>query len=401
VTVLRAADNSTVSKTFVGRGAHEAFFTPDSKEVWVADRALARLDIVDAAHGGVVGSIATDDGPSKVLFSPDGQFAYVNHIRSATIDVISVPARRVVRHIAGLADAFSSDMALAPDGRELWAAHKKTGQVSVVDVREMRVLGVIDTGPDTNHPAFVTTPDAGFVYLTVGGTNETRIYRRNGGSPVVVGQVKSSGFEPHGIWPSPDNSRIYVVNEHSDSVDVIDTTTKEVVATLPVGQEGQALVYVAGAVQVGDGVANLSRQGLDQPVVNASVAPSDGPGKVDVTVRAVDGLDMVQLQGSGLRPDTTYTAYGRLAGQLVPLLSFTTDAKGAKPQALAFVRFLGVYDPATIVVTPMTTSPPTTSPPTTSPPTTSPPTSGCVVHISGVPSGITLPTLPPGCVYAP
>jgi len=204
VTVLRTVDNTVVSQTSVGRASHEGFFSPDGKTVWVADRALARLDIVDALHGGVVGHVATDDGPSKVLFSPDGRHAYVNHLRSGTIDVIQVSSRKVIQRIGGLADVFSSDMALSPDGAELWAAHKKVGKVSVVDLRSGRVTSVLNTGPDTNHPAFVTSPRAGYVYLTVGGENATRIYqRRPGTAPLLVGSVPSSGFEPHGIWPSP------------------------------------------------------------------------------------------------------------------------------------------------------------------------------------------------------
>lgn len=348
VTVVRTRDNSVVSKSYVGRASHEGFFAPNGKTVWVADRALAQVDIVDALHGGVVGHVRTDDGPSKVLFSPDGRYAYVNHVRSATIDVVKVSSRKVVRRITGLADPFSSDMALSPDGRELWAAHKKVGKVSVIKLRSGRlgrVTSVLNTGPDTNHPAFVTKPQAGFVYLTVGGENTTKIYRRHRRSaPVLVGAVPSSGVEPHGIWPSPDNSTVYVVNEHSDSVDVIDIASRRRVDTLRVGQEGQALVYVADAVPNGNGKQHLGRQGLDQPVRNAAATVISGPGKAELTVRQVKGLDMVQLQGSGLTPNATYTASARHGDDRIPLLSFTADATGAVPQALAFTKFFGVYD---------------------------------------------------------
>ncbi|MEO3935123.1 YncE family protein [Dermatophilaceae bacterium Soc4.6] len=353
VTVLRTVDNSVVSQTSVGRASHEGFFSPDGATVWVADRALAQLDIVDALHGGVVGHVATDDGPSKVLFSPDGRYAYVNHLRSATIDVIQVSSRKVVQRITGLADVFCSDMALSPDGGELWAAHKKVGKVSVVDLRSGTVTSVLTTGADTNHPAFVTTRGAGYVYLTIGGENTTKIYRRRPGHPpVLVGRVPSSGVEPHGIWPSPDNSTVYVVNEHSDSVDIIDTATRTRTTTLRVGQEGQALVYVAGAVPTGPGTQNLVRQGLGQPVRNAAATVTAGPGHVLVTVRGVKGLDMVQLQGSGLTPNATYTAYARRGDDRVPLMSFTADAQGAAPQVLAFVKFLGVYDITTVQIRP-------------------------------------------------
>ncbi|GAC1643383.1 MAG: beta-propeller fold lactonase family protein [Mycobacterium sp.] len=352
VTVVRTADNGIVSQTNVGRSSHEGFFSPDGKNIWVADRALSQLDIVDAQHGGVIGHVDTDAGPSKVLFSPDGRSAYVNHIRSATIDVVDVDSRKVADRITGLADPFSSDMALSPDGNELWVAHKKAGKVSVIDVPGRRVTAVVATGPNTNHPAFVTTPQAGYVYLTVGGANETKVYQRNGHEPPsLVGTIKSSGVEPHGIWPSPDNTRVYIVNEHSDSVDVIDTTTRSLVQTLRVGQEGQALVYVANAVPSGSGTEHLTRQGLDQRVENSDIRV-DGPGQAHLTVRAVDGLDMIEIEGQGFTPNTKYTASVDRAGQQVPLLSFTTDPRGAKPQALGFVQFFGVYDLNAVTVRP-------------------------------------------------
>ena len=51
-------------------------------------------------------------------------------------------------------------------------------------------------------------------------------------------------------------------------------------------------------------------------------------------MRAVKGLDMVQIQGRG------------------PLVSFTTDAQGGVPPTLAFVKLLGVYDITRVQVRP-------------------------------------------------
>jgi len=247
---------------------------------------------------------------------------------------------------------FSSDMGLSPDGQQLWVGHKKTGKVSIIATPTRKVTSVLDTGPGTNHPNFVTTAQGAYVYLTVGGLDETKIYQRHGDSaPTYVGAVKASGTEPHGIWPSPDNTRAYVVNERSDTVDVIDTASRTVLTTLPVGQEGQALVYVADAVPTGPGTQNLTRQGLDRQVANAP-AHVHGPGAVRVTVRAITGLDMVQLSADRLQANTRHTVYGCRGDQQIPLLSFTTDAMGAKPQALAFLQFFGVYDINSITVRP-------------------------------------------------
>ena len=99
-----------------------------------------------------------------------------------------------------------------------------------------RVEAVLNTGPRTNHPNFVTVGGVNYAYLTVGNLNETLVFRRSasGGPPVLVKRIDDHGDGPHGIWPSPDNTRIYVALQYSDGVDVINTKTMKVIKTLHV-----------------------------------------------------------------------------------------------------------------------------------------------------------------------
>jgi len=71
---------------------------------------------------------------------------------------------------------------------------------------------------------------------------------------MVVAEV-AIGNLPHGVALSPDGSRVYVSNRGSDSVSVIDATTLEVIASIAVGDEPHGLaadatgrrVFVANA----------------------------------------------------------------------------------------------------------------------------------------------------------
>ena len=56
-----------------------------------------------------------------------------------------------------------------------------------------------------------------------------------------------------GIWPSDDGARVYVGLENDDSLVAIDTLTKTVIATIPIGLGPQAVDYVPNAVPEGDG----------------------------------------------------------------------------------------------------------------------------------------------------
>jgi DNA-binding beta-propeller fold protein YncE len=231
VTIIKTLDNSIVSQTTVDRASHEAFFAHDGQTVWVACRGTMYVDLVDAFKGEVVGRIKTDSGPSKVLFSPDGTLAYVNHIQSASIKVIDVSTREVVHTISGLADQFSSDMMISADGLRLWVVHKMVGKTSVIDLQKLSIVTVIDTGTESNHPNFAIINGTTHAFVTVAATNETRVWRQDSPSsiPVFVKSVRASGIEPHGIWESPDNTRMYTVNEHSDTLDVIDTSSLTVI----------------------------------------------------------------------------------------------------------------------------------------------------------------------------
>jgi YVTN family beta-propeller protein len=361
VTVIRTLDNTIVSQTYVDRNAHEAFFAPDNRTIWVGTRGVDTVELIDGFEGTVMRRIESFGGPSKVLFSPDGKVAYVNHIRSPHVDIYDVETRKPVANVTGLADTFSSDMMLSADGNRLWVAHKMTGQVSVISASSQRVVGVLETGPETNHPNFAELNGTTYGFVTVAAENATKVYEQDDPEkmPVYVGEINSSGVQPHGLWPSPDNSRMYIVNEHSDTVDVVDLHDSfRVIEALNVGQEGQALIYVAGAVPTGGGTQNLGNQGLlgqtDNillTVKNPSPSTKNETATALVTVRPAVGLDMFQVIGRNLNLDSTYTIEAKIqkANISIPLLDFkatgmTRSGCGSAPQVLAFFKFRDVYD---------------------------------------------------------
>ena len=211
--------------------------------------------------------------------------------------------------------------------------------------------GRSNTGPRTNHPQFITKPDGrNYVYLTVGGLNQTLVFLRDGARPRLVRRIQDHGFGPHGIWPSPDNTRIYVALQNSDAVDVIDTSTDTVINTLHVGQDPMALVYVANAVPTGSGRRGLSRQGLGQRVQTMAVQVGETSGSAALTVRRLQHVDQLVFNARGLRAHATFTVEGvRPDGTVVPLFSVRASTSGTVDQAISYTDFFGVYRQVSLV----------------------------------------------------
>lgn len=281
--LIDTATNQPLQTTYLERAPHEGFVSPDGRTLWVAERGADTVAVIDIRRNEVIDRIDTGHRPSKVVFSPDGDLAYVNHFDENILAVVRVSSRNVIARVAIPAQAGSSaDEAVSPDGAELWLGHPGTGLTTVVDARRFMVKVSFETGPRTNHINFVTFRDAAYAYVTVGDLNVTKVFRRVSqyvGLPqqaaevmhAVVGDA-GTNCQPHGLWPSPDNTRVYVAPQKCDRVEVIDTANHRVVASMGVGQDPQALVYVAGAT----GSATLLQQGLGKRVHNFNVALRGG-----------------------------------------------------------------------------------------------------------------------------
>jgi YVTN family beta-propeller protein len=337
VQVIDTATNKVIRTIYVGRAPHEGFFAPDGRTIWVAVRGQNYVAVIDWKTGQVIHKIYTEDGPSKVVFSPNGKLAYVNHLRALVLDVIDVKTRKIIDRVPiPPAAGGSSDEAISPDGREVWLGMPTNGRsVAVVNTKTHRVEAVFNSGPRTNHPNFVTVGGVNYAYLTVGNLNQTLVYRRSGtGRPPVLVKRIPTCCGPHGIWPSPDNTRMYVALQYSDGLDVINTKTMKVIKTLHIGQSPMALVYVARSAP--GSTTGLSHQGLGMRNEYLPVTVQGATGNATVQVRALPGIDEVILVGWKLPASTHFTLYAARGKSTTALLSTTTSTSGGIGEALAF-----------------------------------------------------------------
>jgi YVTN family beta-propeller protein len=347
VTLIDTATNKVKGIVYIGRSPHEAFFTPDGKEVWATVRGENYVSVIDPVGMREIRRVPTANGPGMVLFRPDGRYAFVPSSFTPEVDVVDTRSYRVVARVPQ-ASPFSPNLAVSRDGTEVWFTLKDSGKTQVMTGRPpFRILATLDTGPISNHVTVVDNASGKFAYVTVGGENAVKVYRR-GERPEQVAAI-ATGDLPHGIWGSGDGTRVYVGLENQDAVMAIDTLTNTVLTKtpIPIGQQPQALVYVPQAVPSGDGTSNLEPLGEAGSAGHLFLtAPGGGenPAHATVSVNSMGPMDTVQIAASGLQPGKLYTLWlvtSRTApfGRKEELATFKTNLAGAQvAQAIGPLR---------------------------------------------------------------
>ena len=337
VTFIDTNTNAVKHTTYVGRAPHEAFFTPDGREVWVTVRGENYIAVLDGVTYEEKTRIILPNGPGMQIFSPDGKYGYVCSSFNPETDVVSVADHRVVAKLAQ-ASPFCPNIAATPDGSQVWFTLKDTGKTQVFEARPpFALLKTLDTGPITNHVNIARNARGMFAYVTIGGTNQVRVFRTDNFSQVATIPV---GKLPHGVWPSGDGTRVYVGLENDDRMIAIDTLTNKVIASIPIGQAPQAVVYVPDAVPADvAGTQGLEPLGLAGQATHFTlVSPGSSgsqAGQVPTSVTLFDqGLvQVLEASVTGLEAKHPYVlalserADG--AGTLEVLSSFTTNPAGA------------------------------------------------------------------------
>jgi len=334
VTFIDTATNAVKHTTYVGRSPHEAFFTPDGKEVWVTVRGENYISVIDAKSFEEKTRITTPNGPGMQIFSPDGKYGYICSSFNPETDVVSVAEHKIIAKVKQ-ESPFCPNIAATPDGNQVWFTLKDTGRTQVFNAKPpFNPIKTIDTGPITNHVNFAHTAKGTFAYVTIGGLNEVKVFRTDDFSLVATIPV---GNLPHGVWPSGDGTRIYVGLENADALAAIDTATNSVVANVPIGQAPQAIAYVPNAAPNPDDRQNLQALGVAGQVAHLSLASRDSSkdAKAPTSVSLFDQglIQILQASVTGLQPKQKYvlalSERSDGSGSLQPLAAFMTNPAGS------------------------------------------------------------------------
>ncbi|WP_259067925.1 YncE family protein [Mucilaginibacter sp. X4EP1] len=346
VTLISTLDNKVLKTIYVGRSPHEPTFRPDGKQLWISVRGEAYISVIDVKKMQEIKQVPVADGPGMVAFTPDGKLAYVCSSFTPELDIVNTATYEIVKRIP-VVSPFSPNIFTSADGKWIAMTHKDVGKVTVINTASQEIVKGLTTGAITNHVTFTTIKGKLMMLVTVGGENKMRVFDVAAGFEQT--DTVNVGALPHGIWTSPDGKRAYVGLEFGDQVQAIDLQNMKVIATIPIGQSPQALVYADNAVTDvtnREGLTPLNDSTATQVVI---LNNTDGGSKAHgrLAVRSIGLTDLVEQIITGLKPNTAYTL-ALTKSDTAPYSSdfqintFTTDQAGKyMGQSTGLINTLG------------------------------------------------------------
>ena len=234
LSVIDTRKLETIASIYTGSRCHVVALTNDNRFAWVANIGDDTISIVDTDDLRIVGTINVGKGPTGLTFSRDGRFAYVSNQGDKQVAVIDTATYKVIKTIP--VGANPHFLTLGPDGR-IWGANSGGSDIYVIDPATQTKVATLEVGPNPQQIAFaykgMVGPNA---YVTVSGANQVAVVGINNTKIHILERIPV-GVKPNGILANMEGTRIYVGNEGTNDLRVIDTGTSALIATTPVGHK--------------------------------------------------------------------------------------------------------------------------------------------------------------------
>ena len=223
----------TIGSIYIGNRCHVVTLSNDNRQAWIANIGEDTVSIMDTTTYRIVGTIPISKGPTSIAFSQDGGYAFVS-TQGKNVQVIDTATHQIVKTIpVGVDPHF---LVLSPDGR-IWGTNAGGDDIFIIDPFTHEKVITLDVGSQPQQIAFgykgMQGPNA---YVTVSGLGKIVVVNTDSKNLRVLEQIEV-GKGPNGIWANPEGTRLYVVQQPSNIMRVIDTGTSQIITTVSVGNK--------------------------------------------------------------------------------------------------------------------------------------------------------------------
>jgi YVTN family beta-propeller protein len=243
VAVYDPHSNAT-SRIKVGSEPLAIAINEKTNRIYVANHGSGTVSVVDGASGSVSSTIDVGALPYVVAVNAAANRTYVSNVFSDVITVIDGTTNALQKIKAGSADTITLDESR---DKAFLAGYQSTKLV--VLNRTPQITGDMKVG--YHAWGLAVDPPSGILYVTRSQDAALLIIDETSGATTSI----PTGSIPCAVALNAAKNRAYVVNHAGDSVTVVDTAKRAVVATIPVGSSPQGIaidpasnrIYVANS----------------------------------------------------------------------------------------------------------------------------------------------------------
>ena len=202
-------------------------------------KAENQLALVDPDRMKLLAKMPTGNGPHEVAASADGKLAFVSNYgdqkaAGSTLSVFDLVEQKVLRTVDLGVLRRPHGIVAASNGKVFFTA-ELNAVVGRYDPATDKLDGLTGTGAAISH-MLARDEKIGRIYTANIMSDSVSVIDPRGPFPKIT-QIKAHK-SPEGIALSPDGKSLWVGNNKSNDIVVIDTTANEIVQTIPCGNSG-------------------------------------------------------------------------------------------------------------------------------------------------------------------
>jgi YVTN family beta-propeller protein len=190
------------------------------------------ISVIDTNTFEVVATIPLGGGkPNRVVFHPDGKWAWVVYDKSHDLGVVDADARKLVKRVKIGGNPYNLNF--TSDGRHLlvldWASDTSTDEVIFYDLQADKIDGRVEVSTWPAHS--LLSRDGQRLYVSGETAGDLTVIDMT--SRTVVARHVHGGGDAMGLALSLDGKVLYAAAGENKSIVKVDTATSKPIGTIP------------------------------------------------------------------------------------------------------------------------------------------------------------------------
>ena len=242
VTVIDTNQDAVIAQIPVGKTPHQVAVSLPLGKLIASNTEDNSISIVDLETFETTATLPLGAAPEHMELSPDGRLLAVANIQGGSISLVDLAGEREIARVPGLSEPHN--LTFSRDGSRLYVANLGAGHVSVIDVARARVIAEIPAAEPGPVTAKATNPDAeyqGIINVTASADGRLGFAAHGEAGALAVIDLDSGeklatlslGERPWRAYGTADGRYMIVPNNGDATVSIVSAKTLQTVATLP------------------------------------------------------------------------------------------------------------------------------------------------------------------------